>query len=263
MSEIILDIKNLGKSFLNDSGLKHIVLENINLHLVVSSDSGSIVSILAPFGSGKTTLLKIIAGIEKYEGVISLNNKVITSPSRKIIYIPEKHNFLPWLNVRQNIEFPETISEAKDKILSQKIDEVIHNVGLSGYEDFYPSDIYSGFQLRIALARAILIKPKIILMDDILRNLDGETRQEIVKLLKELTSQYKILFILSTTNITESIQLSNRIYLMTKNPGRIFKEINVFRDTGSINSEIITRYKDEIEMGFKAQGMFQPVLVSL
>lgn len=263
MAENILDIKNLSKSYYNDAGTRQIILENINLQVVSVENVGSILSILAPFGSGKTTLLKILAGLESFSGEVNLNGKRIGEPSGEIIYIPEKSSSLPWLDVKENIELPSKLYKRENKKFNLNVNELINLVGLSGYEDFYTSSLPSGFRLRIAIARAMSFNPKFILLDDVFKNLDGDTRSELIELLKNLTTVKNFSFLLATTNISDAILLSEKIFLMRKNPGQIIKEIMIPKLSQTDNSEIITQFKNEIEDTFKSQGMFHSVLVSL
>lgn len=262
MADSILDIKNLSKTYISSEGTNQIILEDINLDLKIGDELGAFISILAPLGSGKTTLLKIIAGLETYEGEVTFNAKKIIEPCG-IIYIPERPSVLPWLNVKQNIELPAKLSTGRSNQTISNIDELITLVGLNGYEDFYPFSTLSGFQLRIAVARALTFNPKLILLDDVLKNLDSETRAETVEFLKIITNQKKASFLLATTNILDAILLSDKVFLMRKNPGRIIGELTLPKHTLADNSEIITKYKNEIETVFNAQGMFQSVLVSL
>jgi NitT/TauT family transport system ATP-binding protein len=252
----------LSKAYISGEGTKQIILENVNLHFQIDRDSSSFISIIAPLGSGKTTLLKIIAGLETYEGEVTFNSKKIMEPCG-IIYIPERSSVLPWLTVRQNIELPAKLSTGRNKKTNSDVDELIASVGLNGYEDFYPSSSLSGFQFRIAIARALSVSPKLILLDDVLKNLDSETCVEAIELLKIITNHKKVSFLSATTNILDSILLSDKVFLMRKNPGRIIGEINIPKHTLADNSEIITKYKNEIETVFNARGMFQSVLVSL
>lgn len=261
MAVIHLEIRNLSKSYVNDVGLNQIILEDVNFEIHSPESNGSFTTILAPFGSGKTTLLKIIAGIENYTGEVNLNRKGIPKPYNEIIYIPEKPSSYPWLNVRENIELPSKLNKL-DKSVSLEMNELINLVGLSGYEDFYTSPDMSGFRLRIAIARALSFNPKLILLDDVLKNLDGETRLELIELLKNLTTK-KYSFLLAATNISDAILLSEKIYLMKKNPGQIVKQINIPKPIKIEDSEIITKYKSEIESELRSQGMLNSVLVSL
>ncbi len=263
MAENILDIKELNKSYYNDAGIRQIILENINLQFKSSEDSGSFVSILAPFGSGKTTLLKNIAGLESCEGLVHLNGKGIPELTGDIIYIPEQPSSFPWLNVKENIELPSKLASKRNKDFTFSTKELIGLVGLSGYEDYYTSSLPSGFRLRIAIARAMSFSPKFILIDDVLKNFDGETNSELVQLLRKLTTENSISFLLATTNISNAILLSQKVFLMRKNPGQIIKEIVIPELSQTDNSEIITKFKNEMEQSFKSQGMFHSVLVSL
>lgn len=263
MVQNVIDIKNLSKSYYNDAGFKQIVLEHLNLKIVANQNKGSIFSILAPFGSGKSTLLKIIAGLEKFEGQATLNGKSISIPNGEIIYIPEKIFSYPWLDVKANVELPAKLLKYERQKSKFSTSELIKLTGLAGYENYYTSTQESGFRLRIAIARALSFDPKFILLDDVLKNLSGETCAELIVLLQTLKSQTNTVFIFATTNISNSILLSEKIYLMKNNPGSIFKEIDIPEHFQTRNSEIITKYRNEIENHFKSQGVFHSVLVSL
>lgn len=262
MEENILEIKNLSKSFINSAGFRQIVLENLNLKLTLDESNGNFISILAPLGSGKTTLLKIIAGLESAKGEVSLKGKSVTEPTGEIIFIPEKSAAYPWLNVKENILLPSKLNKGKKR---QSIDTgyLINLVGLSGYEDYFTSSLNSGFNLRIAVARALTFNPKIILLDDVLKNLDGETRFELIDLFKLITNETKVSFIMTTTNISDALLLSRRIILMNNNPGKIIKEIDIPKIEIKVNSEIFTKFKTEIEATFKSQGMFHSIFVTM
>lgn len=239
--------------------MRHIVLEDINLQQDVSS--GLLVSVLAPFGSGKSTLLKILAGLESFDGEIRLNGNRITNLNGEIIYIPEKFASFPWLNVRENIELPAKMLKRSPKQFDTK--ELINLVGLSGYEDFYTSSFVSGFRVRIAIARALSFGPKLILLDDVFKELDGDTREGLINLIKLVSTKKNTSFIFATTNIADAILMSQKVFLMRKNPGKIIKEINIPKLDQSDNSEIITKLKTEIENSFKSEGLLNSVLISL
>jgi len=263
LAENILDIKNLSKSYMNNSGAKLIVLEDLNLKIENYGEKSSFISILAPFGSGKTTLLKIIAGLESFEGQVNIGGNKVIELNGEIIYIPEKPTSFPWLNVKENIELPSKLYKKNDRQFNFDVNQLIALLGLSGYEDFYPSSFQSGFSLRIAIARALTFNPKIILLDDVFKNLDGETRLELIDTLKNLTTSHCTSFIMATTNISDAILLSQKIILMRKNPGKIIEEIDVPGLKIADSSEIITRLKNEIEEVFKSQNMLNSVLISL
>jgi ABC-type nitrate/sulfonate/bicarbonate transport system ATPase subunit len=263
LAENILEIKNLSKAYHAESGSKQIVLENLDLLLKSDTENGSFNSILAPLGSGKTTLLKIIAGLENFEGEVNFNGIRISRPTGDIIFIPEKPSSLPWLNVKENIELPSKLFRRQENLKTFQTNELIELVGLGGYEDYFTSLLVSGFRQRIAIARALSFNPKIILLDDVLKNLDGETRTEFIDLLKFLTVETKTPFLLATTNISDAVLMSQKVFLMRKNPGKIVKELDIQKEGISENSEIITKLKNEIEHIFQTQGMLNSVLISV
>lgn len=261
MTGHLLEINNLNKSYFASAGTRQIILEGVNFK-IRSDAAGSFTTLLAPLGAGKTTLLKAISGLESFEGEVLLNGSKVTEATGEIIYIPEKCLSFPWLNVKDNIELP-IKSTRKISTSYPGISEMIELVGLSGYEDYYASSLHTGFRLRIAIARAVSVNPKIILLDDVFKNLDGETRAELIVVLNNIVRIKKIAFILATTNISDAIQLSQRILLMGKNPGKIFKEIDIPSIQAPNQSEIITKLRSDIEESLKSQNMLNSVLVTL
>ena len=225
MAEFV-ELKNVSKDAGTETGAALHILENINLSFEIHT--GKIYSIAAPLGSGKTTLLKIISGIEKPgSGELLYNGK---KPEQYFPYIPEKPSSLPWLTVEENIKFIPGIK--------RKPSEVIAAVGLAGYEDFIPNEKSTGFRFRISLARALALAPSLILLDDCFKNSDQETKSELTDLIKNISSEYAVTFLYSTSNITDALNLSGVIYLMKKNPGSIVQTFNssgnTFNDIKSI-----------------------------
>jgi ABC-type nitrate/sulfonate/bicarbonate transport system ATPase subunit len=244
----ILELKNVSKFFSGHSGFKLHVLDNINLK-IESSSYGAMFSVLAPFGAGKTSLLKIIAGIEKSSGgIVKLNNLELDHPSGKIVFIPEKPSSFPWLNVKQNIEFVSTFRKYK-----LNVDHLINLVGLTGYENHFPNERSLGFRFRISLARALAVEPKFILLDDPFKNFLKETKREIIDLIEEVKNSSSTCFILTTTNISDAINLSNEIFLMKNHPGQIFHSIKVERDKiKALDKNYFASIKNQIESSYMA-----------
>ncbi len=248
----VLEIKNLTKYFHGEAGAKLLVLDNINITNDFKMQKGAIVSILAPFGSGKSTLLKIISAVEEpSEGKVYLNGKPYENSNGQIIYIPEKPSSFPWMSVRKNIQFASNLLKGGNT----DIDGIVSAVGLTGYEDHFPHEKSIGFRFRIALARALALKPVLVLLDDPFKKLRGETKNEIYELLKNLKEKQDLNFLLTTTNITEAINLSDKIYLMKSRPGQIFKEIELdHRKISTGEAGLFTSVRTDIESAFSAFG---------
>ena len=246
---ILLKLESISKNYSEEAGLNINILEDINFE-IGAAETGTITSILAPFGSGKSTLLKIISGlIEPSKGKIFYYD---AERGKKIPYIPEKPSSFPWLNVRENIELVLGLSEDKKFNLNQ----IISLVGLTGYEEHFPHNKSTGFRFRISLARALALNPVLILIDDAFKLMKKESKSEIYDLLTDLSSNKKQSFVLATTNLIETVRLSDKIILMSKKPGKIIKEIKINKDDkpalNDNKSEIFTTIKSEIETSFQA-----------
>ena len=253
VDKFLIKLENVSKDFTGTAGAKRNVLEDINLELL-PEDSGNIISLLSSFGSGKSTLLKIIAGLENpSEGTVLLGHKFSKERNNEIIYIPEKPSSFPWLNVEENIKF--ALKEVNNKNI---VKEFIDMVGLSGYENHHPNNKSLGFRFRITLARALAVQPKLILLDDPFKRMSNETKDEIYGLVKSFGKKYNIAMILGTSNISEAVYLSNRIYLMKKNPGIIFNAIEMNAETmkerGLSRLDRFISLKNEIEKLFSSAG---------
>jgi len=228
--DTILEIVNVSKDYYGIAGAKQHVLQNVSLNVNFSLTKGKIFSILAPFGAGKTTLLKIACGLEKpSSGEVIVTGKKCEPEQLhgKIVYIPEKPSSYPWLNVEQNIKFAAGLK--LKEINPGQIQELISQVGLEGYEKHYPNEKSLGFRFRISLARALAVEPQLLLLDDPLKNLHHQVKKEIKQLIEFIVNELNISVILTTTNINDSISISDEIYLMKKNPGMIIDEIKIDR----------------------------------
>ena len=170
--------------------------------------------------------------------------KKYLQPTGKIVLIPEKSATLPWLNVRQNIELAGRLETCGKNIENRDIEDLISLVGLSGYENHFPQNDSFGFRFRISLARALLFNPVVLLLDDCFKKMDSATREEIYNLVYDISKKVNPYFILATTNVLEAIRLSGRIFLMSKNPGRIYNDIK-------ISGEFIHNYRNEEFSGYR------------
>ncbi|TSA29613.1 MAG: ABC transporter ATP-binding protein [Ignavibacteriales bacterium] len=236
----MIEVKNISKDYQDVNGFKNIILKNVSL----SISSEKITSVIAPSGSGKSTLLKIISGLEH-----STHGEVIKNENQKIIYIPSQPSSFPWLNVEENISLGLLIKDPT------KIKSIIRFVGLEGYESFHPNNKSYGFRFRIALARSLAHHPAVILLDEPFNQMDLKTKKEILLLIQEAQNTLKTTFLLATTNITEALFLSDKIYLMKKNPGEIISDLLVElpkeRNELIIDSEKFIQLRSQIEKSFK------------
>ncbi len=231
----ILNIEGLTKDYTDRTGHVVHLLEDINLKI----NEGEFTTILAPTGAGKSSLLKLIAGLETPSfGKIEDNSK-------KKIFIPSEPSSFPWLNVKENVLF--NIPDSNDT----KLQEIINLVGLEGYKDHYPHNKSLGFRFRISLARAIINKTDLIVIDEPFTKMRDEVRKGIYLLLRKIQNEKKISVVLGTSNISEAILLSDKIFLMDKDPGRILDSFEIqFADPirkSFSDSNDFTDYRERIK----------------
>lgn len=212
MSEKLLDIKSLRKNY-HDSPDSEDIIGNMNL----SIEEGDFLCVLGPSGCGKTTLIRCIAGFEDFEGEINVSGKPVKGPGIDRMMVFQDYNQLfPWKTVKKNIQYPMQVNGIKDKEeLERRADEQLELVNLSGYGDYYPHQLSGGMKQRVAIARGLAMKPKILLMDEPFAALDAMTRNMLQVELLKIKERENATVIFITHNIQEAIVLGNRIILMS------------------------------------------------
>lgn len=197
----------------------------------LSIHEGECFSFLGPSGCGKSTTLRMIAGFEDLsEGEIELCGKLVSS-SRKNLYVPPEERGLgmvfqsfavwPHMNVFENVAFPLRIQKLNKTEIEQRVREAMAHTSLLGLEKSYPSDLSGGQQQRIALARAIVTRPKVMLLDEPLSNLDPKLRETMRFEIKELQRKFNFTIIFVTHDQSEAMAISDR--MMVCDMGRIMQ----------------------------------------
>ncbi|MCH7380745.1 MULTISPECIES: ABC transporter ATP-binding protein [Acinetobacter] len=220
MSFPLLSIKKLNKSFQRDQN-NLTVLDGIHLDI----EQGEFISIVGSSGCGKSTLLRLIAGLDSdYQGEILLNKIPIQGTDLKRGLIFQEHRLLPWLTVSENIHLAleETGLSRSEK--NARVKEHIEIVGLTGFENAYPHELSGGMAQRVAIARGLVNKPDILLLDEPFGALDAMTRSHLQAELQRIWQHEKITMILVTHDIEEAVYLGDRVIVMSARPGKI-KEI--------------------------------------
>ena len=181
---------------------------------------GEFVCVLGPSGCGKTTLLWAMSGLHALtRGDVLLDGEPVTGPRpEKIGMVFQEANLLPWRNLGQNIEFPFEIKGRKPD--RARIDALVHDTGLAGFEGSYPRELSGGMQQRASIVRALAQDPAVLLMDEPFGALDAFTRDEMNLLLLKLWSETRKTAVFVTHNVAEAIFLADRVVVMTPRPGR-------------------------------------------
>jgi len=219
-----LEINNLFKSYTNADGSEFSVLDNINL----SIGENEYISVIGHSGCGKSTLLKIVAGLEKQsDGMVTLEGKEIRKPGADRMMVFQHYGLLPWLTVRENIrlavdEVLQTLSRAEKISL---VNEHLAMVNLTAAADKYPDEISGGMKQRVGIARALAIRPKMLLMDEPFGALDALTRGKLQKQVLDIWENRRQAAMMITHDVDEAIYMSDRIVLMTNGPAATIGEI--------------------------------------
>jgi len=207
MPQALLDIQVARKSFATTT-----VLNDIHLQL----QPRETVSLLGPSGCGKSTLLRIIAGLEKdFEGQL-------LSHTEQLAFVFQEARLMPWLTVQQNIGFSDD-----DRYDKAWVAQLIEEVGLSGFADALPKALSGGMAQRVAIARGLYSRPKVLLLDEPFSAVDAFTRMKLQDLLLQLAERHAIALLLVTHDVDEALYLSDRVLVMDNRPSRIRQELAV------------------------------------
>jgi NitT/TauT family transport system ATP-binding protein len=222
-------IKNVRKVFqvaeLGSTALEPVVaLDNASFEF----GEGDLVALLGPSGCGKTTLLRIVGGlIARTAGSVMIGGREITRPLGDYGFVFQAPSLMPWRNVLDNVLFPMEILRRNDAEARRHALELLDLVGLSGFLSARPHQLSGGMQQRVALCRALIHRPRLLLMDEPFGALDELTRLEMNDLLLRIRHETKASVLFVTHSISEAVYLSDKVVVFSKRPARVAKEIVV------------------------------------
>ncbi|MGH3401967.1 MAG: ABC transporter ATP-binding protein [Streptosporangiaceae bacterium] len=206
------------------NGQDYEVLRDLDFTLV----PGEFVGLVGASGSGKTTLLRILDGLlPPTSGAVYLDGVEVTEPSNRMAFVFQQDNLLPWRSVLGNVLFALNARGTKGAAARRIAGEIIGLVGLSGTEKQLPKELSGGMRQRVNLARALAVNPEVLLMDEPFAALDAQTREIMQTELLDIWSAEKKSVVFVTHQIDEAVILSDRIAVLSSNPGRIRAEILV------------------------------------
>lgn len=210
----LLEVKNLSKHYDNQTAEQASVLNDLTLTV----NSEDFLCILGPSGCGKTTLLRCIAGFESFQGTVIVDGKPTTkSGPDRIVVFQDFNQLFPWKTTARNVEDPLKDQGLNDREERRRIaDTYLDMVGLLEYREYYPHQLSGGMKQRVAIAKALALKPKIILMDEPFASLDAMTRKSIQGELLRIKEKEEMTVIFITHNIQEAIMLGTRILVMER-----------------------------------------------
>ncbi len=219
----ILRVENVNKGFVNQNTSVH-VLDQITFDIY----KGEIVSLLGQSGCGKSTLLNIIGGFAQADsGRVMFAGNPVERPSRRCVMLFQNYGLLPWRSVLKNVEFGLEEMDIPPKERKERAMAYLGMVGLENQTELFPRHLSGGMQQRVAIARALATQPELVLMDEPFAALDTFNRYYLQDELLRIQEKAKTTVILVTHDIDEAIYLSDRIFIMNSNPGRISRELKL------------------------------------
>jgi NitT/TauT family transport system ATP-binding protein len=190
--------------------------------------SGEMVCILGRSGCGKTTLLNLVAGfLSPTTGAVLVKHRAVLAPGPDRCVVFQQDALFPWLSVRENIAFGLRGRMKGKKERSLEVDRFLSLTGLGAFASYLPREISGGMKQRVALARVLVLRPAVLLMDEPFASLDVQTREEMQDLLVSLSEELRQTILFVTHDVDEAVRLADRILLMDRNPGRIREQVPV------------------------------------
>ena len=245
-------LRRVHKSFVQ-KGQRVQALGDINF----SIEEGEFICVIGPSGCGKSTLISLIAGLEFPDsGEVFVDAKRVEGPSRDVVVVFQEAALFPWLTVLDNVEFGLKIAGVPEKKRRERALDAIKMVHLSRFVNAHPHELSGGMKQRAAIARALVMDPKILLMDEPFAALDAQTREMLQVELQDIWQKTKKTVLFVTHNVREATFLSDRVLEITARPGTIKKEYAITlprprreQDPNLlvIQTKIMSSLKDEIE----------------
>lgn len=213
----IVDIESVSKTFVR-KGRSVQALGEVDLTI----EDGEFVTFLGPSGCGKSTLLHIIGGFEQPSGgQVLLDGDPVTSPTRRLGMVFQHATLFPWKTIAANVAWPLRTAGTSQRDALRQAQELIDLVGLHGFENAYPNELSGGMRQRAALARTLIMQPRVLLMDEPFGALDAQTREVMQEELNRIWTQRRLTVVFVTHDINEAVFLGDRVVVMGARPGRI------------------------------------------
>lgn len=216
-----IKVNNLNKEYVNSDGELTQALKNINIDI----QDGEFVCVVGPSGCGKSTLLEIVAGLlDLTSGEVLLDGVPVHGTSRDIGVVFQDPSLYPWRTIKKNIALGMEIAKVPKEEQEKQLDKYIKMMNLEGFENKYPAQLSGGMRQRAGIARAFVMNPKVILMDEPFSAVDHLTRCTLQDELIRIRQEEKKTVLFITHDLNEAVYLADRVILLTPRPGTIQQE---------------------------------------
>jgi NitT/TauT family transport system ATP-binding protein len=245
-AEPILVVEHIVKRFETQDGVLTAV-DDVSFNVT----PGEFLSVIGPSGCGKSTLFNVMGGLlDGYSGSVRVGGETVRGPHRSIGMIFQEESTFPWRTVIDNVAFPLEIAGMAKAERIERGRHFINLVGLNGFERRYPSELSGGMRQRVSMARTLASEPKILLMDEPFAALDEQTRLLLGDKVLQIQQELQQTTLLITHNLTEAVQLSDRILVMTYRPGKTKRIVEIKlprpRTSEIVGSDDFGRYVAQI-----------------
>ena len=223
-----LRVSNLSVTYIDRKGNRTEAVRDVSFDVLDKPESGEIVVFLGPSGCGKSTILKAVAGLlAPTEGEILVDGQPVTDVGRDRGMVFQAYTSFGWLTVRENVEYGlklQGISKSERRKIS---DAILKEVGLADFVNRYPKDLSGGMKQRVAIARTLVNKPRVVLMDEPFGALDPQTRWGMQSLLLDISRAENNTIVFVTHDVSEAVYLADTIYVLSHRPARILHKVDV------------------------------------
>ena len=239
--DALLSVSNVTRRFaVEDAGV--LALSNVS----VDVPEGEFLMLVGPSGCGKSTLLNIVAGLEKPDsGVVSIAGKPVSAPGPDRSLVFQDGALFPWLTVQRNVEFGLAQAGVSRRERADRARQMLETVGLKGFENRFIHELSGGMKQRVAIARSLVLNPRVMLMDEPFSALDALTREDLYSFLQDLWQDRATTVIFVTHNVREAVVLGDRVILMSPRPGRVQAEFGI--------DILRPRHIDDVDVARQAQ----------
>jgi len=242
----LLDVERIVKRFPTSDG-DIVAVDDVSFSVA----AGEFVSIIGPSGCGKSTLFNIVGGLlGDYNGRVAVAGETISGTHPAIGMVFQEESTFPWRTVMENVAFPLEIAGVAKPQRLERAAHFVSLVGLQGFERRLPSELSGGMRQRVAIARTLASEPRILLMDEPFAALDEQTRLLLGDIVLRIQQELRQTTLLITHNLTEAVQLSDRLLVMTYRPGRLKRTVTIDlphpRDSEVVSSDTFGHYVAEI-----------------
>jgi ABC-type nitrate/sulfonate/bicarbonate transport system ATPase subunit len=223
-----LRVSNLSVTYIDRNGNHTEAVRDVSFDVIDKPDTGEVVVFLGPSGCGKSTILKAVAGLlPPTEGEVLVDGTRVTDVGRDRGMVFQAYTSFGWLTVRDNVEYGLKLQGVKKGERRKVSDEILKQVGLAEFANRYPKDLSGGMKQRVAIARTLVNKPRVVLMDEPFGALDPQTRWGMQSLLLDISRAENNTILFVTHDVSEAVYLADTIYVLSHRPARILHQVDV------------------------------------